>query len=85
MNEISFELPVLYKIYLDEIDNAKRVDMMLHLKKIMNIETKQARLIVDKLPIEVAVGWKSIVEKSKKLLEDSGATKTTIVKYISAI
>ena len=83
--EISFELPVLYKIYLDEIDNGKRVDMILHLKKTMEIETKQARLIVDKLPIEIVVGWKSTVEKAKKLLEDSGATKTTMVKYISAI
>jgi len=77
---ISFELPTLYKLLINEIDSGKRANMMLYLKKKLNLETKQARLIVDELPIEICIDTKSSIIKTENLLRNHGATKTTIEK-----
>ncbi len=81
-NNITFELPVLYKIYLDKVDCTKRVNMMLYLKNKLDIDARHAKILIDNLPIEFNCGTKSFVESNKKLLEDNGATETTITTYI---
>ena len=80
-DNITFELPTLYKLYLDEVDSEKRIIMMHYLKGKLGVDIREVKVIIDTLPTEICCGTKSVVESVQKLLEDNGAIKITVVKY----
>ena len=81
-DNITFELPTLYKLYLDEVDSAKRIMMMHYLKTKLDVDIREVKVLIDTLPTEICCGTKSVIENIQKLLENNGAIKTTIKTYI---
>ena len=81
-DNITFELPTLYKLYLDKVDSEKRIMMMHYLKTKLDVDIREVKVLIDTLPTEICCGTKSVIENIQKLLENNGAIKTTIKTYI---
>ncbi len=64
-----FDTPTTFDLYLEFVNKEGRTKMMMYLKKIFSVDNATAKNMIDNLPIKVATGLKSDIDRKIKSIE----------------